>query len=129
VIHRSPPVRYESDKLVPEDPYFSKWSKIRRTRVISFAAWLTFLPGMAIMMSFLVLPLQVVPYLYLALFFVIGGAWLLAIYSWKWCKCPRCRRPFYSRGQFDNWPLKSHCVHCHLPQYAPHDDLDDDVVS
>ena len=104
--------------LKPEDPYYPNWVNMRqRTRAAWFAIAL-WLPTTFLFSGVL------------RLIFGLDGSFFWAalpttcivivfrVYQTTW-PCPRCGRSFYWTC-CAYWGFTSCCLHCRLPEYAPH---------
>ena len=102
--------------LKPDDPYYPNWVHGRR-RARLFWLVLALWPPSTFLVS-AILRAFFGPNVAFVVAGLLTACIVLAfrVYQVAW-PCPRCDRPFY-------WGLGygSYCVHCRLPEYAPHGD-------
>jgi hypothetical protein len=109
--------------LQPGDPYYPNWVELRRRTLIAwlaFAAWI---------------PVSLILALLLDTLFRLPGALVWAagplavvvmcvqVYRTAW-PCPRCGQPYYGSWFLRRYGLANRCLHCGLPEYAPHGDYE-----
>ena len=111
--------------LTSADPYYPRWSDLRR-RVrwnwVAWAAWMPFVVVTTLLVESVFGPRW-------EMWPALAGAAVLAVlhlYRANWA-CPRCGQPFY-RTWYMYWPVANQCLHCGLPENAPDADAGADKV-
>jgi hypothetical protein len=110
--------------LKPEDPYYAAWVKWRRRRALALQAFFIWFPAGGALSLLLKAAIDTLcscnlsPFVFLlSLAGIVIG---VSIYVTDW-PCPRCGKPFY-REFLRYSSFADNCLHCGLPEYAPHGD-------
>lgn len=113
--------------LTPTDPYWPVWVEMRRRRKVgrrAFFIGMCFFIFAGIVASLISGVVQVIVMITAALgTMIICNA---GIHYGKSSPCPRCGQPFNLAGNWPfvwSWMFPDNCLHCGLPEYAPHGDF------
>ncbi len=98
--------------LQPTDPYYRRWAAMRHRNRLSWLLRIAgFLAGLEV--GLITGRLWLAPVVWMIT--VIPAVFYFAVWP-----CPRCGNPFYFKPPRYQ-PGAQNCVHCNLPQYAPHE--------
>jgi len=105
--------------------YSDAWRDYRRRRLVFWAVFLGYVPGVMLILFAVGLPLSALSGIkpdYFA--YPVAGAWMLAFLiasvRLSWFRCPCCHKWFFATFWYHN-PLAQECVHCGLPKWADSD--------
>ena len=108
--------------LKTSDAYYPNWADLRERTLLAWMVLLAFC-GPAFFVPWVLLRSVMEPrpaYWCSGAIAVVLVAWA-RVHQTRW-PCPRCGRAFYATWYMYN-PFINGCLHCGLPEYAPHGDF------